>query len=370
MVSRPTINSKGYPVLANVIQLGSDLENTLIPLVTKIGFVVLGLAIIAAMITLTFQLVGYFQIERACKKHGIEKTSEQLEKTKAELHIKRKVKLVFLEDCKSPLSIGFFSPIIVVPFQAEEYDEEKLDFILRHELTHIRNLDLWVKLLGLLTMAVHCFNPLSYFLFFELCKMVEVHCDVLTTKNYTEEEKKRYGDFLLDLVTDSDAEIPKTASTVRLVSGGTKEMKERILEMEAKKKKRRMLPILLAVAIASIAWVAALAYDPAPIFEATPGLEPNPNAEIILGTLQDPYDLYGSNSGDTFVDDDGNIYTISETNRAFCLHNYVATTIAEHELHSDGSCTVTYYSVKRCTKCGNMKDKTYSNKATFEKCIH
>ena len=71
MVSRPTINSKGYPVLANVIQLGSDLENTLIPLVTKIGFVVLGLAIIAAMITLTFQLVGYFQIERACKKNGI-----------------------------------------------------------------------------------------------------------------------------------------------------------------------------------------------------------------------------------------------------------------------------------------------------------
>ena len=373
MVSRPTINEEGYAVIGNAIQLGSDLEHTVIPTAVKVNLIVLGVFIVIAVIILLIQLSGYFRTRRVCKKYGMERPSEQLKTIKEQLRIRRKVKLVFLEDCRTPLSIGYFSPIIAVPPQAEHYDAEKWDFILRHELTHIRSGDLWVKLLGLIAVAVHCFNPLSYFLFFELCRMAEIHCDSLITKDYTEEQRKRYCCFLLDLMTSPapGAEARTMVPAVQLVGSGTKEIKERILEMKTEKKKRRLLPVLLAMVMVVTEAVAAFAYDPAPTFEATPGLEPDPDAEVVLGILYEPYDLYGSNTGDTFVDDEGNTYTISsKVSRASCSHNYVATTIAEHELHSDGSCTVTYYSVQRCTKCGDTKNKTFITSGSFGKCPH
>ena len=373
MVSLPATDDRGYAVIENLVQLGSNWEHTVIPATIRADFIVLGFSVAAAAITLLIQLAGYFRAKRFCKKYGAERPSALLEKIKAELRIRQKVTLIFWEDCKTPFSIGYFSPIIAVPPAAEQYDKETWDFVLRHELTHIRSGDLWVKLLGLIAVAVHCFNPVSYFLFFELCRMTEVRCDSLATKNYTKEQKKNYCNFLLDLMTlsDSDKKNRTGMPTVRLVGGGVKEIKGRLLEMQTEKKKRRVLPVLMAAVVALTAWVAAWAYDPAPICEATPGLEPNPDAEIILGVLYEPYDLYGSNTGDTFVDDEGNTYTVSsEANRASCSHNYVAATIAEHELHSDGGCTVTYYRVQRCTKCGDIKNKIYSNETTSKKCPH
>jgi len=115
---------------------------------------------------------------------------------------------------------------------------------------------------------------------------------------------------------------------------------------------------------------AAFVYDPAPTVEATPGIEPDPDVEIVLGVLYEPYDLYGPNTGDTFVDDEGNTYTVSEANQAVCLHSYVTVTTAEHELHSDGNCTITYYSAQRCTECGNTKNKRYKSSGAFSKCPH
>lgn len=162
--------------------------------------------------------------------------------------------------------------------------------------------------------------------------------------------------------------------TVGLIDGyAAKEMKRRILELKSEKKKKKnwVLSILAAFVLVAVQWVTALAYDPAPKIAATPGSEPNPDAEIVLGGFPDLYELYGSNFGDTFVDDDGNTYTISsEAQRASCGHKYVSTTAAEHVRHPNGSCTVISYRIQRCTICGDIKSKVYDNEITFKKCPH
>ncbi|MDE7242854.1 MAG: M56 family metallopeptidase, partial [Oscillospiraceae bacterium] len=60
----------------------------------------------------------------------------------------------------SPMLLGIFRPCLILP--GEEWGEQQLSFILRHELTHYRRHDLWYKLVLLAANAVHWFNPLMY----------------------------------------------------------------------------------------------------------------------------------------------------------------------------------------------------------------
>lgn len=189
MVSRPAISKEGWPVIQNAIQLGSDWDHTLVPLWVKTSLVFLGFAAVAAGVTLCFQIFCYFRARRDCKKRGTEELSPDLMRLQAELHIRQRVKLVFLKDCAAPFAIGFLRPIVAVPTQAKLYEREEWEFVLRHELAHIKNKDLWWKLLGLVAVALHCFNPVSYFLFFELCRMCEIRCDSMATEGYSKEKK-------------------------------------------------------------------------------------------------------------------------------------------------------------------------------------
>ena len=58
-----------------------------------------------------------------------------------------------------------------------------------------------------------------------------------------------------------------------------------------------------------------------------------------------------------FIDEEGNIYPISEepsesVYRA-CSHTYSSGTISKHEKNSNGGCVVKTYKAQRCTKCGD-----------------
>ena len=41
-----------------------------------------------------------------------------------------------------------------------------------------------------------------------------------------------------------------------------------------------------------------------------------------------------------------------------------------HTKFQAGGCRVDIYSVKKCTKCGAIKDRVKSNSITYAKCIH
>ncbi len=86
-------------------------------------------------------------------------------KIKKELNIKENVQLIYTENCDSPFTTGVFSPMIVLPYNTD-YTVEQLDFILRHELTHIKNKDFIVKFIAIAVVALHWFNPICIFAVF------------------------------------------------------------------------------------------------------------------------------------------------------------------------------------------------------------
>lgn len=81
----------------------------------------------------------------------------------SKLGIKKKVDLRLYTTMPSPMLIGFFTPIIVVPRVDLQLDDAQM--ILAHELVHFKHHDLWRKLF-----AVILGNKRRYFANYADCK--------------------------------------------------------------------------------------------------------------------------------------------------------------------------------------------------------
>ena len=96
---------------------------------------------------------------------------------------------------ESPLVFGYFRPVLILP--AETYDETDMRFILQHELTHIKQGDVWIKLFLIAANAVHWFNPLIYWLRREAAADLELACDDRVLANRTFAERRAYSEMIL-----------------------------------------------------------------------------------------------------------------------------------------------------------------------------
>ena len=81
-------------------------------------------------------------------------------KLKHELHVKCTLPIIEYSEAASPMLIGFFNHVLVLP--EEQYSSEELFFILKHELIHLKRGDIYFKLLFVVANAVHWFNPLIW----------------------------------------------------------------------------------------------------------------------------------------------------------------------------------------------------------------
>ena len=94
----------------------------------------------------------------------------------------------------SIMVIGYVKRYILLP--VKDYAPDELEMILRHECTHIKNNDLWIKLLVHIYCCVFWWNPLSYLLKHDLDFTLEMRCDLSATKNFSDDEREVYFDTL------------------------------------------------------------------------------------------------------------------------------------------------------------------------------
>ena len=98
----------------------------------------------------------------------------------------------------TPMLIGIAKPKIVLP--CIEIEQTHLKYVLTHELTHLKQKDLWWKLAlqGICTM--HWFNPLVYRFRMEFEKQLEYACDERVVEALSFDERKEYGFAILQSV--------------------------------------------------------------------------------------------------------------------------------------------------------------------------
>lgn len=127
---------------------------------------------------------------RTAKKRILEQWSSLSE----ELQLRRQVPVIVYSQAASPMVLGFFRPVLVLP--DEQYSDQELFFILKHELIHLKRWDICVKLLLVAANAVHWFNPLVWFMQREAVVDMELSCDEKVIQGMDYEERKVYTETL------------------------------------------------------------------------------------------------------------------------------------------------------------------------------
>jgi uncharacterized protein (TIGR03435 family) len=99
--------------------------------------------------------------------------------------------------CATPITVGWFAPVLILPSGWPRWPAAKLNAVLTHEREHARRHDPLVQWLALLNRAVFWFHPLSWWLERRLATLAEEACDaaVLAAGHSPQD----YSDYLLDM---------------------------------------------------------------------------------------------------------------------------------------------------------------------------
>lgn len=90
--------------------------------------------------------------------------------------------------------LGYIHPRIYLP---NGMSSESASMVVAHEQAHLKRGDHWLKLAGVVCLAMHWYNPLVWLLFVLLCRDIEEACDECVVKNMATDERKAYSTALL-----------------------------------------------------------------------------------------------------------------------------------------------------------------------------
>lgn len=118
-----------------------------------------------------------------------------------EAGLKRQVRIKVSDRIASPLTYGVFRPVILLPKNIYKCDTKTVEYILAHELTHIRRFDVLYKLFLVIAVSLHWFNPLAWVMLVLASRDIELSCDeeVVLKKNGTGREREEYALTLIEM---------------------------------------------------------------------------------------------------------------------------------------------------------------------------
>ena len=196
-----------------------------------------------------WQLASYLRFRRQVERWGLPMESDSVtaivrQQVEAEFDIQRKIPALICRDISSPMMIGFFRPLLLLP--QERYNAQDLSYILRHELTHYSRRDIWYKALLLLANAVHWFNPAVWLMVREASRDLEISCDAAVMKNASMDERRTYSEIILSCV---HRELKMKTALSTHFYGGKKALKERFANIPSTKKRRAGVIAFAVVAL-------------------------------------------------------------------------------------------------------------------------
>ncbi|WP_289285207.1 M56 family metallopeptidase [Parablautia intestinalis] len=121
---------------------------------------------------------------------------------------KRKISIRQTGFTCTPLTYGIISPVILMPKITDWEDKEQLEYILAHELTHIKRFDAVTKLIMAGTLCIHWFNPFVWVMYNLLNRDLELSCDEEVIREFGEKAKASYARTLIKMEERKSGLIP------------------------------------------------------------------------------------------------------------------------------------------------------------------
>ncbi|MCZ2299757.1 MAG: M56 family metallopeptidase [Chitinophagales bacterium] len=131
---------------------------------------------------LFFKWSKSYSTTQMLRNKGLQKIDVQwklfIKETAAHLGIKKEIKIYISNLITSPLTIGFFKPIILVPLASINLlSTQQMEAVLLHELAHIKRLDYLLNLLLSFIEVILFFNPFTKLISIQIQNERENACD-------------------------------------------------------------------------------------------------------------------------------------------------------------------------------------------------
>ena len=206
-----------------------------------------------------WQGIGYYRLIRSLK--GTSQPVERadlhtiLQEQCADLVIDREIPLRVSSAADCPMLAGFIHPTLYLP--DERISRTDAAFIFRHELTHYKHGDLWLKLLLLAARCLHWFNPLVHLIAQFAQEDIEVACDDAVVRGHDGAYRRAYGETIL---RSAIAQSQKRKALVSCFGDDKKTLMRRFEGLFDKSVKKRgvALVVMIALLVGSLGCVVAV----------------------------------------------------------------------------------------------------------------
>jgi bla regulator protein BlaR1 len=150
------------------------------------------------------------------------------------------IQLLVSDKIFSPLTFGVFRPKIILPKHFGSLNHYKLKCVLTHELIHVNRADNLLKIIMLIALCMHWFNPLVWIMYIFLNRDIELSCDEKVISLLGENMIKEYA---LTLFTLAEKQSNRTLFSNGF---GKSSIQERMTAM-LKFKKTTVLSIICTI---------------------------------------------------------------------------------------------------------------------------
>ena len=195
-----------------------------------------------------WQGIGYYRLIRSLK--GTSQPVERadlhtiLQEQCADLVIDREIPLRVSSAADCPMLAGFIHPTLYLP--DERISRTDAAFIFRHELTHYKHGDLWLKLLLLAARCLHWFNPLVHLIARFAQEDIEAACDDAVVRAHDGAYRRAYGETIL---RSAIAQSQKRKALVSCFGDDKKTLMRRFEGLFDKSVKKRGVALVVMIAL-------------------------------------------------------------------------------------------------------------------------
>ena len=195
-----------------------------------------------------WQGIGYYRLIRSLKgtSCSVERAALHtiLQEQCADLVIDREIPLRVSSAADCPMLAGFIHPTLYLP--DERISRTDAAFIFRHELTHYKHGDLWLKLLLLAARCLHWFNPLVHLIARFAQEDIEAACDDAVVRGHDGAYRRAYGETIL---RSAIAQAQKRKALVSCFGDDKKTLMRRFEGLFDKSVKKRGVALVVMIAL-------------------------------------------------------------------------------------------------------------------------
>lgn len=139
--------------------------------------IVAGVWLAGVVLLLALSGLFYVRVKRQLKTATVIRNHPVLNECIRTVGIRRPVKIYQSPMFSTPVVSGIWRPKIILPAYFDIRDEEVLYHVMIHELVHIKRWDMLTKMISMIAVCIHWFNPLVWLAFYLSDKDMESACD-------------------------------------------------------------------------------------------------------------------------------------------------------------------------------------------------